>query len=446
MTPVTPQTPSPDAPVGATGQDCPGGQVNQGAPGAPVAAPVVQIATQVTVQPVPFNHPYSKHILPVDLDTEFTVLTDPKVPDAPEGQWWPPRALDADWIQESPANLPDILHVHFGFEHYSPMQLRRLVEVLHRAGSALVLTVHDLENPHLADQRAHQDQLDVLIPAADELITLTHGAAAEIERRWGRTATVLPHPHVLPLEQLPQAAPAPGSHEADQDPQDGPRDDASASVFSLTPGARRQAPASGDTVTIGVHAKDLRANVDPLSILEGLQATQDLLQAQGIETTLRLDARRDGQRPDVLDTLRSQARDRGISVWEHGRLGDDELAADLLGLDVSVLPYAFGTHSGWVELCRDLGVPVVVNDVGFVAEQAAAPTPGAPADAVSPVGLFTSADPQSLASAVDGLLQQRGRIHPATREARAAQRDELAAAHAEIYNRALAVARSRTAR
>lgn len=81
---------------------------------------VTQLPTQVTVQPVPAGHPYAHHILPVDLEPSYTVLVDPKVPDAPEGQWWPPRALDADWLLEDPTHLPDILHVHFGFEHYSP--------------------------------------------------------------------------------------------------------------------------------------------------------------------------------------------------------------------------------------------------------------------------------------------------------------------------------------
>jgi hypothetical protein len=51
--------------------------------------------------------------------------------------------------------------------------------------------------PHHRDRRDHDAQLDVLIPAADGLITLTAGAAAEIESRWGRQPLVLPHPHVV---------------------------------------------------------------------------------------------------------------------------------------------------------------------------------------------------------------------------------------------------------
>jgi hypothetical protein len=36
---------------------------------------------------------------------------------------------------------------------------------------------------------------------------------------------------------------------------------------------------------------------------------------------------------------------------------------------VCVLPYAHGTHSGWLELCWDLGVPVAAPAVGHYGDQ-----------------------------------------------------------------------------
>ena len=65
------------------------------------------------------------------------------------------------------------------------------------------MTVHDLVNPHFVDQTPTPEHLDVLIPAATEVITLTPGAAAAIETRWGRPAAVIPHPHVVPLDRVP---------------------------------------------------------------------------------------------------------------------------------------------------------------------------------------------------------------------------------------------------
>ena len=38
-------------------------------------------------------------------------------------------------------------------------------------------------------------------------------------------------------------------------------------------------------------------------------------------------------------------------------------------IDVSVLPYRFGTHSGWLEACFDLGTAVVAPSCGFYAQQ-----------------------------------------------------------------------------
>lgn len=36
---------------------------------------------------------------------------------------------------------------------------------------------------------------------------------------------------------------------------------------------------------------------------------------------------------------------------------------------MSVLPHRWGSHSGWLEECRDLGVVPVAGDVGYLAEQ-----------------------------------------------------------------------------
>ena len=134
--------------------------------------------------------------------------------------------LDPSWVRTH-ADRFDVLHVHFGFDDRTPAELTALVTALRDAGRALVVTVHDLRNPHHADPAAHDAALGVLVPAAAALLTLTPGAAAEIARRWGREATVVPHPHVVPLGGSPRPAPR----------------------------ARR--------VRVGLHAKSVRANTDP---------------------------------------------------------------------------------------------------------------------------------------------------------------------------------------
>ncbi len=58
-----------------------------------------------------------------------------------------------------------------------------------------------------------------------------------------------------------------------------------------------------------------------------------------------------------------------LELRRHARFTDAELEASLADADAAVLPYSFGTHSGWVELCWDLGVPIVTARVGHLAEQ-----------------------------------------------------------------------------
>ena len=155
----------------------------------------------ITVQHVPAQHPYTRAIRPLDPGAapDVVFLPDPPVPGAPAYQWWPPRALDAEWLAE---HRPDVLHVHFGFEHFSPAQLAAALDAQHAHGGAVVVTVHDLENPHLTDQGPHRDRLAVLLGRADAVLTLTPGAAATLARDYGVRALVVPHPHIVPLEDL----------------------------------------------------------------------------------------------------------------------------------------------------------------------------------------------------------------------------------------------------
>ena len=80
----------------------------------------------------------------------------------------------------------DVVHAHTWYTHFPGLLVRRA------HGIPLVLTVHDLTNPHLSDQAPHEAALDVLVPAASAVVTLTPGAAAEIARRWSFGRTRIP--------------------------------------------------------------------------------------------------------------------------------------------------------------------------------------------------------------------------------------------------------------
>ena len=127
---------------------------------------------------------------------------------------------------------------------------------------------------------------------------------------------------------------------------------------------------------------------------------------------------------DLDRPLREAAAAGLVDLRVHDFMPDAELFAYLASLDVAVLPYRFGTHSGWLEACRDLGTTVVAPSCGYYRDQG---------PVVSYVNEEDRFDPdsfeQALAEAVDhpGL----GRLSV---EARRAQRAEISAFHADLYS------------
>ncbi|WP_410599755.1 glycosyltransferase [Amycolatopsis sp. lyj-90] len=336
--------------------------------------------TPLAVASVPAGHSYVRHTSDRTTAQDFRVLPDPPVPGAPSGQWWPHRMLEPSWLRARHRRF-DLLHLHFGYEHRTPDELRELVGTLRARGKPLVLTVHDLRNPHQADPAPHRAALDVLVPSADAVITLSRGAADRITAIWGRPVEVIPHPHVVDPERM-----------------------------------RRVAGRGGENpFVIGVHAKSMRANCDAIAIAEQLAETVSSLPGAELSVLAHDDAH--GLR--AADELRR----RGVAVQVRPPFSDAELFDYLESLDVSVLPHRFGTHSGWLEACYDLGTTVLAPDFGFYREQA-------------PCLLYsrteTSLDPLSLDAAVRQAYTERPRwrADPGLRET---GRIAIARAHFDVY-------------
>lgn len=288
---------------------------------------VGRLLALIRVASVPAAHPY---VVAVTDPDRIALLADPVPPEASVvGQWWPPRWLDPEYLSSRIDEI-NILHVHFGYDSTPPEVLSRVGRILDAHHVPLVLTVHDLSNPHLTDAALHRARLDVLIRRATAVITLTPGAARTIMDRWQRQAMVLPHPHVLPLDAVGAAR------------------------------ALRARP------VLGLHAKHLRANVDPWPVL-------DCLVAQTRDFSIRLDlddnALTSPRAGEVAAHPLARYAAAGVDVRVHPPFSDAQLGEYLGEIDIMVLPYRFGTHSGWVELCHDAGVRAVVPDCGFFHEQ-----------------------------------------------------------------------------
>lgn len=296
--------------------------------------------------------------------------------------------LQPGWITQHAAEF-DVFHIHFGFDALGPADLRAVGAELRAAGKPLVYTVHDLVNPHHLDPALHVAALDVLVAEADALITLTRGAADEIWRRWGQLAHVLPHPHVVEFEEMTQPRPA-----------------------STTP-------------TVGIHLKSLRANMNPLPMLP-LLAGMTGERGQRLVIDVHTDVVTAGMRnhsPEVVHLLAELGRSPHVEVHVHDYYSDPELWRYFRSLDLSVLPYRFGTHSGWLEACFDLGTRVLAPRIGHYHDQ----EPG--------VLGYRLVGEQPVAADVAAALDEvaLGRPWRARISWRHVQREAVAAAHDAIY-------------
>ena len=331
----------------------------------------------IRVATIPGTHPYLDAVLGPGCDhVQAPVGADP---------WAPSPWFDHDRLAAAAPGV-DLVHVHFGFDHLSTAQLRDWADHLAGLGVALVVTVHDLRNPHHDSPHRHDEHLGVLLPVAAEVITLTAGAAAVIAQRWGRAATVIEHPAVL--------APDPA----------GP---------PTSPGL------------VGIHLKSLRRNlVEP-----GQVVAAGLAGARAGGGRLRVDAHPEVLGEPALAPVRALASAGALELQVHPRFSDAALGAYLQRLHVSVLGNRHGTHSGWLEACRDVGTAVVAPTCGFYAEQW-------PAVHSYTHDEHVGLDPAALSTAVAAALSAPP-PRPAGRSWRAEQRAAVRARHHAVYARAL---------
>lgn len=297
----------------------------------------------------PANHPYVHHV------SGRCRTTSP-------GVW------DAGAVAASGAS---IIHLHFGFEHLGEEELAAWLDDLHAHHLRLVLTVHDLDNPHLVDQRPYRRLLGRLIARADALITLTTSAATVLAQDHGRAAAVIPHPHVVPLSEL-QRRPC-----ADR---------------------RRRG--------VYVHAATCRPNLD-VDLVEQVAAVAQ--RCGGVRLHLRAPL------SPVAERLAASCRGRpGVELDVRARLTDRQLWDRLEGAAAVLLPYRWGTHSGLLEAAADLGTPCVAPPIGGFVDQGA-----------------TALDPDDLVGSVRRAAAARP--DPGRRD-RAAERRAIVTAHERVYD------------
>ena len=226
------------------------------------------------------------------------------------------------------------------------------------------------------------------------MITLTEGAARAVANRWGRHPVVLPHPHLLPID---------------------------------TVGTARE---TRSRPVVGVHAKHLRANVDPWPLVDALLDRSDAFSVRlDLDDNALASPRAGAGLPDRLTRYAGS----GVDVRVHPPFSDTELVAYLHDIDVMVLPYRFGTHSGWVEACHDAGVVTVVPDCGFFDGQQPCHTYGFDRNGLDGESLI-----RAVQHAVSAVRASVGEADHDRRRRRKAQRERVRHQTVRIYRRLIA--------
>ncbi len=354
-------------------------------PGAPSSqSPAVRLVS------VPPRHPYVDAVAPAGVRQVW----------AGRVSGWDPDPIFEPGAVRDLVGEADLVHLHFGFDHLTPAGVRRWLVELRTTGLPLVLTLHDLRNPHHLDPVPHDMLLAELVPAVAALITITAGAAAEIAKRFGRAAEVLPHPTLV---ADPTLVTAPGG-----------------------------ADLTTELGLVVLHLKSLRRNLqDPERLVRA--AAGGARRAGG---RLRVDLHPEAAADRRLASLLRGPTPDGVEFHQHRRFDDAELERYLRRAQVTVLPHRWGTHSGWLELARDLGTRVVAPDCGYYAEQWS--------EVVGYVNNETRGlDDASLAAAVARAIDLPI-LDPADRAARSAERARVQRAHDRIYQRVAQSARRPT--
>lgn len=249
---------------------------------------------------------------------------------------WPelPHLYDPAWVRQRSRDW-DVAHLHFTWEQYPLEQVEEVLCTHRDAGTPIVWTAHDLRNPHTPDAHHDRRYLALLAEHADHVITLTAGAADEVERRFERRPQVLPHG---PMFTGPAARRW--------------RDERDRVLSERTDGVRR----------LLLHLRSVRRNVDwrtPMAVVSNAHE-------QGVPVELDVLVLADA---DELASVQETAGP-GVHVRAHDPLSFEELTRHLIGADALILPYRWGTHSGMLEVATDLSVPVIAGDVGYLDEQA----------------------------------------------------------------------------
>lgn len=317
-----------------------------------------------------------------------------------------PRDASFPWLEAKASfGFFDVLHIQ-SMELTGIGPIERVLERCAREGKGVVATIHDLD-PLFPEAGADlADKIGLACRFACAVVTLTARAAAQLAGRFGvdpARIQVIPHGPVLP----------PGHPLWDADPV---RNDAfTVGMFGgFRPNRSFLTAAVNARHGLGARVKILSRGLNPVELGPGAEAFQVAALA---------------------------AADPRLTLALEPFPSDDAVAGFVQGLDLLVLPYLFGTHSGQLELAMDLRVPVAAPDLGCFREQWQTHAAHVPEPFWFP---FTPGDPWGYGAPLLRALQAaerawRERIvqpRPAFQAVRVRELEAILSAHRALYARA----------
>jgi glycosyltransferase involved in cell wall biosynthesis len=224
----------------------------------------------------------------------------------------------------------DVLHLHT-VELATSGDLTALAARLRKTDKGFVFTLHDLVPNIEVDTATFEEKTRIVVQEAPRVVTLTHAAAEQASARFGVKPSVIPHGYAV-------------------------------SPDLMTP---RGVRARG-LLVFGA----LRPNRDLLGLV---RAWRQLPSARpSLRVLLRSLGAADQQRyASELDELAGIAQvESGLTIeTTAGVLSPAELVDRCHRSRVLVMPYRSITHSGQLELARDLGLTAVLPDAPTVRAQ-----------------------------------------------------------------------------
>ena len=298
------------------------------------ARPEWEGRTVITVAALPGRGVYVRHLThPEGIDG----IHRPTVPPPGAGVRRPAR-FDQPWLADHLAGV-DLVHVHGLAPNGDAARTAAAVDAVRSAGRPLVVTGYHLSDPSGHDPAGYAARLDALVPAADAVISLTEEAAAEMHRRWGVQAQVLPHPHAVDFVRMRQPRP----------------------------------PRSREGLLVGAHLGSLHG-ADPVPFSRALAAAAQAVPGSRLLVTINdavLDSQSASFGPRAVDQIEQAVQAAGGFVRYCRPFTDAQLWDHLVSLGTCVLPSVPGSHSVWPEACFDLGTPIVLPAGSHAADQRA---------------------------------------------------------------------------